>query len=109
VSDRLEEFRRQRNLLREQLLRLDREIAGLEGNAPQAPFAEPTALPPADQVGAPPADSEAEAILAEFRQPAVSIQKRARAGCLLYFAAALAIMVLFVAVLYVLVKRAHGH
>lgn len=106
MSDRLEEIRRQRDLLREHLARLDREIAGLEGKAP--PSAAPAASPaPSARTGL--IESEAEAILARFRQPAVSIHKRTKLGCLLYFAAALVVMALCVAVLYVLVKRAHGH
>jgi len=54
-------------------------------------------------------DAEAEAILAEYRRPSVSIQKQAKAGCLLYFFAALALMALAAVLLYVLFKRAHGH
>jgi len=102
VSDRLEEFRRQRGVLRGHLDWLEREIAALEG----APQPAPTAAP--SQAPAEPS-AEAEAILAEYRRPPVSIQKQAKLGCLLYFAAALALMVLAVGVLYVLVKRAHGH
>jgi len=105
VSDRLDEFRRQRALLREHLAWIDREIAGLEGNTPPAP----PAAQPAAAASAPPVDVEAEAILAEYRKPPLSIQKQAKVGCLLYFFVALAIMASAVLVLYVLVKRAHGH
>jgi hypothetical protein len=110
VSDRLEEIRRQRALLREHLAWLDREIAAIEGNAPPAPFAGlPRPEPPPIPAATPAVETEAESILAEYRQPPVSIQKRAKLGCLIYFAAGMLIMVLSVAVLYVLVKRAHGH
>jgi hypothetical protein len=105
VSDRLDDFRRQRILLREHLAWLDLEIAALEGHAPPAPPAV-TAVAP---VSAPYVDSEAEAILAEYRQPSVSIQKQAKIGCLIYFFVALAAMALAATVLYVLAKRAHGH
>jgi len=101
VSDRLEEFRRQRGVLRGHLEWLEREIAALEGKAPAAAPPAP-AGPTAD-------DAEAEAILAEYRRPHVSIQKQAKVGCLIYFFALLALMALAVAVLYVFVKRAHGH
>ena len=105
MSDRLEEFRRQRGVLRAHLEWLDREIAALDGTAPgQAP----TELPPAPAAPAH-VDADAEAILAEYRRPPVSIQKQAKVGCLLYFVALLALMALAVAVLYVFVKRAHGH
>ena len=115
MSDRLDEFRRQRGLLREHLAWLDREIAALEGGAPpQDAPAPPRAAPPLQ--GAPPplsdralaAYADAEAILAEYRKPPVSIQKQAKRGCLIYFAVFLAAMALFVAAVYVLVKRAHG-
>ena len=105
MSDRLEEFRRQRGLLRAHLDWLEREIEALEGTARPAPTVTPPPVP------APPArvDADAEAILAEYRRPPVSIQRQARFGCLLYFTIALAFLALGVAVLYFLVKRAHGH
>ncbi|HMD61704.1 MAG TPA: hypothetical protein VKG78_09740 [Opitutaceae bacterium] len=104
MSDRLEELRRQRGLLRDHLGWLDREIAALEGAAAPAQNAAPAPAP----AGASSVDGDAEAILAEFRRPAVSIQKQAKVGCLIYFAIGLAAMALSVAILYVLVKRAHG-
>jgi hypothetical protein len=106
VSDRLEAFRRQRALLKEHVAWLDREIAAIEGGTPppQAP-----AEPPPVAAFNPAAEADAEAILAEYRQPSMSIQKRAKLGCLIYFAAALLLMVVAVTVLYVMVKRAHGH
>ncbi len=110
MSDRLDEFRRQRGLLREHLSWLDREIAALEGKAapPDAPPA-PPGLPPPLEARAPAAYADAEAILAEYRQPPVSIQKQARIGCLIYFAVAVAILALVITALYVAVKRAHGN
>jgi hypothetical protein len=111
VSDRLEAFQRQRALLREHIAWLDREIAALEGTAPPfAPTAPPyaPAAPPPLAAANPLVETEAEAILAEYRQPSVSIQKRAKLGCLIYFLIALAVMAAAVAVLFVMVKRAHG-
>jgi hypothetical protein len=104
VSDRLEEFRRQRGLLREHLAWLDNEIAALEGNP--APARPPE--PPLVHAHAPAVELEAESILAEYRQPTMSIQKRTKFGCLLYFAAALVIMAVAITILYLNVKRAHG-
>jgi uncharacterized membrane protein YhaH (DUF805 family) len=66
-------------------------------------------VPPPLSDRAPAAYADAEAILAEYRRPPVSIQKQAKRGCLVYFAVALALMALFVAAVYVFVKRAHGH
>ena len=103
MSDRLEELRRQRGLLRSHLDWLEREIASAQGaSSPPAP----APAQPAPEV---PGPLDAEAILAEYRQPAVSIQKQARFGCLLYFAAAITLMVLAVGALYVILRRAHGH
>jgi hypothetical protein len=114
VSDRLDEFRRQRALLREHLEWLDRQIARLEVNSPPGGPPESSAVPPPPLAGGafPPArasDLDAEAILAQYRQPAGNVQSEARRGCLLYFVVGLALMALVVVVLYVLVKRAHGH
>ena len=119
MSDRLEEFQRQRGLVRNHLAWLEREIAALEGTTAPDPSAPPPPIPPDEpyadvapplhfQARAPVSDLDAEAILAEYRKPPVSIQKQAKFGCLLYFVAALAIMALFVAAVYIFVKRAHG-
>jgi hypothetical protein len=112
VSDRLDDFRRQRDLLREHLDWLEHEIAALEGTSAPAPMAaRPSyaerASPPM-QARAPVSDLDAEAILAEYRQPSVSIQKQAMFVCLLYFALALVVMAAFVTAVYLFVQRAHA-
>ncbi len=127
MSDRLEEFRRQRDLLRRHLDWLDREIAELVGSPtdpppasarypratdPYPPAAAP--YPPASQAGptAPRArvsDLDAEAILAEYRRPPADLQRQTRLGCFIYFGVALAILALVVASVYILSRRAHGH
>ena len=115
MSDRLDEFRRQRDLLREHLDWLEQEIAALEGTpAPAfrpAPAPRPSYTerpPPPLEARAPVSDLDAEAILAEYRQPSVSIQKQAKFGCLLYFALALVVMAAFVTAVYLFVQRAHA-
>jgi uncharacterized membrane protein YhaH (DUF805 family) len=55
-----------------------------------------------------PSPLDAEAILAEYRQPPVSIQRQTKLGCLLYFGVALALLVLFVTGIYLYFRRAHG-
>jgi hypothetical protein len=120
VSDRLEEFRRQRDVLRRHLDWLDREIADLVGSpaepppasAPYPPEAAP--YPPASQAaptapGARVSDLDAEAILAEYRRPPADLQRQTRLGCFIYFGVALAILALVVAAVYILSRRAHGH
>jgi len=118
VSDRLEEFRRQRALLREHLAWLDRQIGGLEGSPDRPAYSEPPPLAPAVPEGEPAAPTpaqaqvwaqDAEAILAEYRQPPVSLQKQAKFGCLVYFGVALAVLAAFVVIVYALAKRTHGH
>ena len=105
MSDRLDELRRQRDLLRGQLGSLDRDIAALEAAAqpvargPRAP-ASPEATP---QIEA------ADSILDEFRQQPASIARRAKLGCIIYFAAALALLALAVAAVYLHERATRGH
>jgi hypothetical protein len=89
VSDRSDELRRQRDLLREHLAWLEREIAQEAGLAPDE--GDPRQLPPhldrpRISVTASDADRDAEAILAQFRQSAPAVEQQAKRGCILYFA-----------------------
>lgn len=111
MSDCLDEYRRQRALLREHLEWLDRQIAGLEGaSLPESPRPEEPDPEPGPPMLSPRAsDLDAEAILSQYRQPAGTLQSDARRGCLLFFALGLALTALAVVVLFLLVRRAHGH
>jgi hypothetical protein len=112
VSDRLDEYRRQRALLREHLEWLDRQIAAIEGASapasPRPPEPDPEPGPPPPMLSSRPSDLDAEAILSQYRQPAGTLQNDARRGCLLFFALGLGLTALAVVVLYLLVRRAHG-
>ncbi len=112
MSDRLDEFRRQRDLLRRHLEWLDREIAGLEGSADETPAFAPPDRPPSQTEAAPDkpriSDLDAEAILAEYRRPPADLQRQTQRGCFIYFGVALAILALVVAAVYYLSRRAHG-
>jgi hypothetical protein len=104
VSDRLDEFRRQRALQREHLDWIEREIASMEGGAP----APETPRPPILQAS-PDAQRDAEAILEEYRKPVVSIAKQTRTGCVIYFVVALLLLVLAVGAVYLYARAIHGH
>jgi hypothetical protein len=112
VSDRLEDFRRQRDLLRRHLEWLDREIASLTGSTfepprapPHPPAGPPDPAPPRARIS----DLDAEAILAEYRRPPADLERQTRLGCFIYFGAALAVIAFAVAAVYYLSRRAHGH
>jgi hypothetical protein len=105
VSDRLDELRSQRALQREQLDWIEREIAALEAAARAAPGAEP----PEIIVAAPADDSEAEAILRQYQQPAASIEKRTRLGCVLYLVLLLPLMAFGMYAIYLRARAARGH
>jgi hypothetical protein len=87
VSDRSDELRRQRDLLREHLAWLEREISSADGDQPpQAMATPPRVNPPHFSVDASDANRDAEAILAEFRRSAPVIESQAKRGCIIYFA-----------------------
>jgi hypothetical protein len=98
VSDRSDELRRQRELLRQHLAWLDREIsrADAEAPAPAAPSARqepPRIIQPAFSVTASDADRDADAILAEYRMSAPAVENQTKRGCILYFAVAMALFI----------------
>ncbi|HEY1764014.1 MAG TPA: hypothetical protein VGF85_03760 [Opitutaceae bacterium] len=115
MSERLDEYRRQRALLKEHLEWLDRQIAGLEGRpAPDSPpppslSEDPGPDPAPPRLSPRPSDLDAEAILSQYRQPEGALRNDARRGCLLFFALGLALTALAVVALFLLLRRAHGH
>ena len=99
MSDRLAELQRQRELLREHLAWIEREIAAESGTTPAAPLAPPAPAIPREAVSAPvsaypsPVDPhEADAILAQYSQPTASVATQTKLGCILYFVVALALL-----------------
>jgi hypothetical protein len=90
VSGRSEELRRQRDILREHLAWLEREIAAQD----HVPVADqpPRLVQPHFSVTASDADRDAEAILADFRRSAPAIESQTKRGCILYFAIAIALL-----------------
>jgi len=95
VSGRSDELRRQRDLLREHLAWLEREIAAQDAgpSAGQPPRLAPLRLDqPHFNVTASDADRDAEAILAEFRRSAPAIESQAKRGCILYFVVAVGLL-----------------
>jgi len=117
MSDRLAALRRQRTLVQQHLDWLDGEIAsaqmgeGPAGAQPATPAATSGSLQavapltPVDQGNPVRNDVVSEQILEEYRVPAESLQQDVRKGCLLYFAAGLAVFALGIVALYFLVQR----
>lgn len=96
-DDRLQDLRRQRTLVQEQLAWLDREIAAAAGTAAPHPPAPPP--PPQNPPATPPvlpADQDMEAILESYRAEASSGPADARRGCYLVFFTGLALVTLAV-------------
>jgi hypothetical protein len=108
VSDRLQELLRQRALQKEHLDWIDREIAALQGSPQPSP---PPDLSPPPPLSEPPraGESDAEAILDEYRRPTVSIEKSTKTGCFIYFAAALLLTAVFVVAVYFYSRAKRGH
>lgn len=109
MSDRLVDLRRQRALVQEQLNWLDAEIRAAEQRLPAASVAAsaPPSPPPASK---PPAaasaiDAMADAMLEEYKIPPKALHTDVKKGCLLYFAGALVLLILGVAVLYLALRR----
>jgi hypothetical protein len=99
--------------VQEQLAWLDREIAAIQTKPiPVLPPEPASVVMPATSAKSTPtnfgdaatAERAAEEILAQYQQESQSLQKTVKRGCLLYFFAALGLLVLGVFVLY-LIKR----
>ena len=103
-EDRLQELRRQRALVQEHLVWLDREIAALSGGVRPAV---PPAAPAASPAPAPAGDPETEALIETYRAESISSLASVRRGCFLVFFAALAVFGLAVLALYFYTRSHH--
>src|SRR3954467_14437991 len=112
MSDRLAELRRQRALQQEHLAWLDREIAAelekLRTTQPGAAIAavvaaratDPAAMVAPVKPSAPVPPPVVDAIIEEYRVPAEDLHTNVKKGCLLYLAAAFALLFVGVVILY---------
>jgi hypothetical protein len=126
MPDRLEELRRQRGLVQQHLDWLDREIiaetekidqakAGARIAAVVATAVPKTSSPPATASAiptatparplAPEATADPDAIIDKYRVAPTALHNDVRKGCLLYFAAALALFIGGVIILYFVLSR----
>jgi hypothetical protein len=106
-DDRLQELRRQRALVQEQLAFLDREIATASGQATSIPTA--PSLPPVSsahlQRAAPAADSgEVNEFIKSLEEESRSSLAKAKWGCIWIFVATLVLFALCIAAFYYYVK-----
>ena len=106
MSDRSDQLRRQRDLLREHLAWLEREIAAESDKPLEAPTAW---QPPSINPPAPMDDRDAEAILSEYRTQPTSIMRDTKRGCILYFVVALVLLFGGVLAFYAFARSARGH
>ena len=93
-ADRLAELRRQRALAQEQLAWLDREIAAQstgETTKSAGHSASPSVAPPAASV---------DTLMDDYRVPPAALHQDVRKGCFVYFALALAVLVIVTLGLY---------
>jgi hypothetical protein len=105
MSDRLAELVRQRALMQEHLAWLNREIEQASKTAAASPSGAIEPRAPAAAVNSPGSSimtgaPDAEEILAQYRLPPAAVKENVRKGCFLYFAAALVLLVLGVAIFY---------
>ena len=100
-DDRLQELRRQRALVQEQLAFLDREIAAASGEA-KPPLPIPPPVPAAHfQPAAPPAEGgEVDELIKSFQQESRSSLAQTKSGCIWLCVAILTLLALGVYALY---------
>lgn len=111
MSDRADDLRRQRDLLREHLDWIERELANELGASRPEPEAAPRAVAPPSLPfrPAPVDDRDAEAILAEYRTPPTSIAAKTKLGCVTYFIVGMALLAAAVTAFYLYVRAVRGH
>ncbi|MEY4940687.1 MAG: hypothetical protein RIQ93_2422 [Verrucomicrobiota bacterium] len=119
MSERLAELRRQRALVQEHLAWLNSEILSVENRigaedtkvAPSvkivrlAPPRPPAAAPPDVAPAGAAVGPLAAAIYEEYKVPPETLRTDLRKGCLLYFAGALIVLALGLAVLFFALRR----
>ncbi|HEV8073515.1 MAG TPA: hypothetical protein VGP21_05220 [Opitutaceae bacterium] len=104
-DDRLQELRRQRALVQEQLTFLDREIAAASGQAQPAKPSPPPVPAAYLQPATPPADGgEASEVIKSFEAESRANPATAKWGCIGIFVAGLVLLALCVAAFYYYVK-----
>lgn len=112
MSDRLEEFRRQRALLQEHLAWIDREIAALDGAASGSnPAAAPRPVVPLASIApivraVTPASAPAPEF-PEYEPNAATLQDDTKRGCLVYAAMGLILFFALLAGIYFIGYRDH--
>jgi hypothetical protein len=112
VSERADELRRQRDLLRENLAWIEKELAAEESRAPEAGRGAPPPLARPESVftRAPADNRDAEAILAEYpSEPIGSIASKTKLGCVMYFVVAMVLFLGAMVAFYLHTKAATGH
>lgn len=107
---RLDDLQRQRALVQQHLAWLDREIAAAQSSAPTGPASvTPAAVPVAPRSSYPAAgavpDTDAEAILDQYRSAGPTLKTQVRNGCLLYAGLALALLLLGAVALSYFLRR----
>jgi hypothetical protein len=103
-DDRLQELRRQRALVQQQLAFLDREIASASGEAnPAMPAAQ---IPPPGSAAPsqPAAGGDVDEVIKSFEEESRSDPADAKTGCIWIFVAALVLLALSVFAFYVYVR-----
>lgn len=107
MPERLDELRRQRALVQEQLAWLDREIAALAPSAESPPSSAPVA--PTETVREIPATASAgiEPDFREYEPDPAATRQAAQRGCLLYAAAAFVLLALLTFGILFFVYRDH--
>jgi hypothetical protein len=107
-DDRLQELRRQRALVQQQLAFLDREIASASGEGkpamPAAQIPPPVSAAPS-QPAAPPADGgDVDEVIKSFEEESRSDPADAKSGCIWIFVAALVLFAVSVFAFYLYVR-----
>jgi hypothetical protein len=98
MPDRLNELRRQRELIREHLEWIEREITAAAGSDPirPVPAAKPTkwSAPPAAprKTSSAPATGDPDALVAKYGQDSGNVHENVKQGCFLYFALAFVLL-----------------